>query len=53
MEDGFGARAAHADASTTTAVDWPKVIVWVAMTVTGVGLWGLAGVEVFEAFGHL
>ncbi|MDX6318504.1 MAG: hypothetical protein QOD35_1904 [Nocardioidaceae bacterium] len=53
MEDGSGTRAAPADASTSTAVDWPKVVVWVAMAVTGVGLWGLAGVALFEVFSRL
>jgi hypothetical protein len=53
MEDGFGARASHAHPSTSTAVDWPKVMVWLAMAVTGVGLWVLAGVAVFKAVSHL
>jgi hypothetical protein len=52
MEDGFGARASHSDASTTSAVDEPKVIVWLVMALTGVRLWGLAGVALFEAFSH-
>jgi hypothetical protein len=53
MEDGFGAGASHADPSTTTAVDWPKVVVWLAMAVIGLGVWGLGSVAVFEAFNHL
>jgi hypothetical protein len=52
MEDGFGAQASHPDASTTTAVDWPKVVVWLAMAVAGIGLWGFAGVALFAAFSH-
>ena len=52
MEDGLGAQASHPDASTT-AVDWPTVVVWLAMVVTGVVLWGLAGVALFGAFGRL
>jgi hypothetical protein len=53
MDDYFGARAARADVSAEPAVDWPKVIVWVAMAAVGVGLWGFAGVALVEALSRL
>jgi hypothetical protein len=51
MKNGFGAQASHPHASTT-AVDWPKVVVWLAMAVVGIGLWGFAGVALFKQFSH-
>jgi len=53
MDDGFGARAPQAEDTGETVVDWRKVVVWLAMAVIGVVLWGLAGIALFEAFRHL
>jgi hypothetical protein len=53
MDDGFGARASQANDTGEEAVDWRKVVVWLAMAVIGVVLWGLAGVALFEAFRNL
>jgi hypothetical protein len=53
MDDGFGARASQANDTGEEAVDWRKVVVWLAMAVIGVVLWGLAGIALFEAFRHL
>jgi hypothetical protein len=53
MDDGFGARASQAEDTGETLVDWRKVVVWLAMAVTGVVLWGLAGIALFEALRHL
>ncbi len=53
MDDGFSARAAQAEDTGEEVVDWRKVVVWLAMAVIGVVLWGLAGVALFEAFRRL
>jgi hypothetical protein len=53
MDDGFGARASHAEDTGETVVDWRKVVVWLAMAVIGAVLWGLAAVALFQAFRHL
>jgi hypothetical protein len=53
MDDGSGAGASQADAGMERAVDWRRVVVWFAMAVIGVMLWGFAGIALFEAFNHL